>query len=64
MDKEKVRKALDHFENDEFVDAKDILSKEIKGAVNQHVKDKTGLKNDIDPAPAKDDDGAGGEGDE
>lgn len=64
MDNKKVRKALDHFENDEFVDAKEILSKEIKGAVNTHVKDKTGLKNDIDPAPAeKEDDLDLGDGD-
>lgn len=54
MDKEKVRKALDHFENDEFVDAKEILSKEIKTSVDSHVKDKCDLKNDIDPAPAQD----------
>jgi hypothetical protein len=55
MDQEKVRKALDHFENDEYVDAKEVLSQEIKGAINTHVKDKCDLKNDIDPAPAQDD---------
>ena len=51
MDKAKVRKALDHFENDEYVDAKEILSKEIKGSIDAHVKDKCDLKNDINPAP-------------
>jgi hypothetical protein len=57
MDKAKVRKALDHFENDEYVDAKEILSKEIKGSVDAHVKDKCDLKNDIDPTPDKEGDG-------
>lgn len=61
MDQKKVRKALDHFENDEFVDAKEILSQEVKDAVNQHVKDKTGLKNDIEPTPEPEGDGDGGD---
>lgn len=57
MDQEKVRKSLDHFENDEYVDAKEVLGQEIKDAVKAHVKDKCGLKND--PAPEKDGDGDG-----
>lgn len=52
MDQDKVKKALDHFENDEYVDAKEILSKEIKDNVDAHLKDKLGLKGDI-PAPDK-----------
>jgi len=47
MDQEKIKKALDHFENDEYVDAKEILTKEIKGGVEAHLKDKLGLKGDI-----------------
>jgi len=57
MDQEKIKKALDHFENDEYVDAKEILSKEIKGGVEAHLKDKLGLKGDINPAPEKKEDG-------
>ena len=53
MDQDKVKKALDHFENDEYVDAKEILSKEIKGGVETHLKDKLGLKGDISPTPEK-----------
>jgi len=53
MDQEKIKKALDHFENDEYVDAKEILTKEIKGGVEAHLKDKLGLKGDISPAPKK-----------
>ena len=30
MDKEDIKKAFDKFENDEFVDSKEILSKSIK----------------------------------
>lgn len=63
MDKEKIKKALDHFENDEYVDAKDIITKEIQDKRDSFVKDKTGLKNDFTPAPAKKDDEAGGGGD-
>ena len=57
MDQDKVKKALDHFENDEYVDAKEILSTEIKGNVQAHLKDKLGLKGDINPAPEKKEDG-------
>jgi hypothetical protein len=56
MDQDKVKKALDHFENDEYVDAKEILTKEIKGNVDSHLKDKLGLKADLNPAPEKKED--------
>ena len=55
MDKEKIKKALDHFENDEFVDAKDIIKKEIAGKRDAFIKDKLGLSQDINPAPAEPD---------
>ena len=65
MDQEKVRKALDHFENDEFVDAKEILSQEIQSNRDAHLKNKLGLKGDFNPAPAPATDGEGdGEGEE
>lgn len=47
MDKKAIRKALDHFENDEFVDAKDIITKEIAGKRDVFLKDKLGLANDF-----------------
>lgn len=56
MDKDKIKKALDHFENDEYVDAKEIIKKEIKSKRDTFIKDKVGLKNDINPAPEKKDD--------
>ncbi len=37
MDNEKIRKALDHFENDEFSDAQDILQAEISDRKYEHL---------------------------
>jgi len=61
VDNEQIKKALDHFENDEFVDAKEILQKEIQKAKNDHLKNKLDLAADIDaeveaPAAEKEDD--------
>lgn len=73
MDREKIRKALDHFENDEFVDAKEIIQQEIQGKRDVFLKDKLGLATDINPTPQADanadanadaDGDAGAEGDE
>ena len=47
INKEKIRKALDHFENDEFTDAKEILSKEISTSRDEFLKDKLELKKDV-----------------
>ena len=46
VDKEKVKDALDSFENDEFTKAADTLKGEIKSSVNTFLKDKLELKND------------------
>ncbi len=70
MDKDQIRKALDHFENDKYVDAKDIISQEVAGKRDVFLKDRLGLSNDINPAQAADAQGgaeggdAGDEGDE
>lgn len=53
VDKENIKRALDAFESDEYVDAKDILKKEIRTARNEYLGSKLKLKNDIEP---KDDD--------
>ena len=64
MDRAKIRKALDHFENDQYVDAKEIIQQEIAGKRDIFLKDKLGLQIDINPAPdADDDDEAGGDDD-
>ena len=49
IDLEQIKKALDHFENDEFVDSKEVLQKEIKKAKNDFLKNKLELKNDVEP---------------
>jgi len=45
VDKAKVRKAIDDFENDKFSDASNVIRKEVKITVNDFLKDKLGLKN-------------------
>ena len=58
VDKEQIKKAIDKFENDKFVDSKEILSKEVRKAKNSFLKDKLGLKGDIEPVDdKKEDDG-------
>ena len=51
MDKEQIKKALDNFENDKYVDAKEIISREVAGKRDVFLKDRLGLKNDINPQP-------------
>jgi len=46
VDKEKVKKALDDFENEKFSDASDTIRGEVKISVNTFLKDKLSLKND------------------
>lgn len=58
MDKEKIKKAIDHFQNDEYTDAKEIISKEIETKKNEYLKDKLGLKTDLnDTKTNKEEDG-------
>jgi len=49
MDREVIKDALDKFEADEFVDAKEILTKEINKTKDAYIKDKLGLKGDTNP---------------
>ena len=60
MDKEKIKDALDAFEDGKYSDAKDILKKEIESAKNDFIKDKL----DIDLAPEKEKPEGEPEGDE
>ena len=55
IDTKEIKKALDRFENDEFVDAKEILSQEIRKAKNDFLKGKLDLKGDIEPVIVPDD---------
>jgi hypothetical protein len=58
MDTEKIRKALDHFENDEFTDAQEILKREIADAKVDWIKDKTGIDLKVDEGSTEDAAGA------
>ena len=54
MDKEKIKKALDDFEDDNFVDSKETLRDEIKKKVNDYLKKDLELEDD--PLDVSDDD--------
>lgn len=47
MDNEKIKQALDSFENDKFTDAKDVLSQEIKDRRDDFLQKKLELKDGI-----------------
>lgn len=49
VNSENIAKALDAFEADEYVDAKEILKKEIRTARNDYLGSKLKLKNSIEP---------------
>lgn len=55
IDKEKIKDALDSFENDDFVTAKETLSKEIGAKRDEFLKDKLNLRGDSAPEPKVDD---------
>jgi len=46
MDKEQIKKAIDSFEADDFVDSREILQKEIQSTRDAYIQDKLGLKDD------------------
>ena len=56
IDTKEVKKAIDSFENDDFVTSKEIISKEIRKAKNEFIKDKLELKGDIEPTNTKEPD--------
>jgi len=60
INKEEVKAALDDFENDNFVDAKEKLKNIIKNRVTHYVADKTGVNLET----GKDDEKTGDVGDE
>lgn len=47
IDNEKIKNALDDFENDNFIDSKDILKGEIQGAISDYFTNKLELKNNL-----------------
>ena len=54
ISQEKIKDALDSFENDSFMDAKDALGGEIRATRDKFLKDKLGLKDWGNPPEEKD----------
>ena len=51
VDTEKIKGALDSFENDDFLAAKEELSTQIKSHMNDYFKDKLELTGDVIEQP-------------
>lgn len=49
IDAEEIKKALDDFENDDFISAKDKIKGQIHGAVHDYFKTKLDLQRDLEP---------------
>ena len=56
VDNEKIKKALDDFENDNFIDAKDEIKRQVHGAINDFFKEKLELERDLEPNDTSADD--------
>lgn len=58
IDKEMLAQAVDAFDNDNFVDAQEILVDQLARMKNEYLKDKLGLEKDVIPIeePNKEDD--------
>ena len=54
VSKEQIKKALDHFENDEFSEAQDILRQEIRNHRDEWLDQKLGLVGEQDEEHEKD----------
>ena len=55
IDRDEIKKALDFFENDKFVDAKEILQTQITNAKDEYLKTTLGLKGDEKEVEVEDD---------
>lgn len=48
MDPKVIKAAIDSFENDDFLHAKELVQGQVRQARNDFIKSKLGLKNDIE----------------
>ena len=46
MDKNEIKKALDKFEDSDYVSSRDLIAKELKKKLNSYLKDKTQVEKD------------------
>lgn len=58
-DKETIKKAIDSFEEDDYVDAEGSLKKELKKAKNDYLKKELDLENDVEEIEPDDSDDSG-----
>ena len=56
MDNEKIKSAIDAFEEEDFMASKDHIKGEFIVTRDAFLKDKLGLKNDINPVSSDDED--------
>lgn len=54
VNKENIKKALDAFENDDFLTAKDIIKGEIQSHISDYYKEKLELTKELEPTQVKD----------
>ena len=52
IDNKEIKKALDSFEEDDFIKSKDIIKAQVKGAISDYFKDRLELQNDLESSPA------------
>lgn len=55
-DNEKIKKAFDEFEDDNYVDAEETLKSQIKKAKNDYLKKELDLEGDVEDIEPEDDD--------
>jgi hypothetical protein len=57
IDSKEIKQALDDFEKDDFLSAKDRVKREVKGAISDFFKDKLELKKALEPSADTNTDG-------
>ena len=58
IDTEKIKQAIDHFEEEDFVSSKEIIQQEIKNAKNSFLQNKLGISSYDNAVDAQGTDGS------
>lgn len=56
VDTKQIKKAFDEFEDENYVDSEETLSKEIKKAKNDYLKKELDLENDVEKVDSDEED--------
>ena len=54
VDKEKIKKALDNFEDEDYTGSEEELKSQLKKAKNDYLKKELGLENDVEDIESDD----------